>query len=120
MSGLPLLVIFLGFLGLVAAPAAAQPRFQEPQKMDTALLWAVGWRQAARHELVCEGRTRSEADRFLTRRYAAREQAIARILGEKAAPEIILTLPSCKHFVGAHLRYERSLRNLEKRLLGRK
>ena len=120
MSGRLLLVIFLGFLGFAAAPVIAQPRFQEPEVMDSDLLWAAGWRQAALQELVCNGWARSDADRFLTSRYGAREVAIAQLLGEKNAPEIILTLPPCKHFTGAHSRYERSLRTLEKRLHIRK
>ena len=107
---------FLVLLDLLVSPAIAERRVEAPEKMETALLWSVGWRQAAEQEMVCQGWTRSDADHFLSMRYGDRERAIAGVLGEKAAPVIILTLPSCKHFIGAGARYKKSLQVLEERL----
>lgn len=84
--------------------------------LATQQLWSVGYLQAAIQELYCDGMSRREAERGLKRDYGPQERRIAVRLGEKNAPEIILTLPPCSHFRGAVDRYAESLNELEKRL----
>jgi hypothetical protein len=106
-----------GMLGLAGTSAVGSSRIAQPVEFDNAALWHVGWRQAAIQELVCKGLSRSTAERYLRRRFAKREAAIERMLGQKGSPEIVLTLPPCDHFTGAVDKYRATLRILERRLV---
>jgi hypothetical protein len=110
-------ILSIAMLGLAGSSAVGSPRVVQPEELDSAALWHVGWREAAKQELVCGGLSRSTAEHYLTRRFAKREAAIERMLGQKSSPEIVLTLPPCDHFKGALDKYRSTLRILERRLI---
>lgn len=119
MRGLPILCAALLVAGCHTVAQEEAPRLAPVATLTIEQLWDVGFRESAIDELACRGMARRDAERWLNRRYEAQERRIVARLGEKNAPEIILTKMSCSYLRArgdAVEHYAQSLRELEKRL----